>query len=134
MRLMLIRHGESEHGVRQLIAGERRCPGRTPHGFTQAQRLADRFRSTREVQDSQVLLSSPVRRERQTAEVLADVLSVVHEAWGISASGSRLGFCFHRSCPHAPCCELLSSSGILSPKRSRLRNGSLRKNVFMPQG
>src|SRR5262249_4496072 len=133
MRLMLIRHGEFEHGVRQLIAGERRCPGLTPYGFTQAQILAGRFRSTGEAQDCQVLLSSPVRRARQTAEVLADLRSVVYEA-SESLPVVLVWALFPSPVSHAPCCVLLSSSGMLSPKRSRLRKGSRRKNSFMPQG
>jgi broad specificity phosphatase PhoE len=70
MRLLLIRHGESEHSRRGMIAGYASCPGLTEHGFQQAQMLADRFRATGEVSDCTMLLSSTVLRARQTADVL----------------------------------------------------------------
>jgi broad specificity phosphatase PhoE len=71
MRLLLIRHGESEHSLRQIIAGYASCPGLTARGFQQAQLLADRFGTTGEVSDCATVLSSTVLRARQTAEVLA---------------------------------------------------------------
>src|SRR6266700_6046076 len=38
---------------------------------------------------------------------------------------------FHCLRAHAPCCVLLSSSGMLSPKNSRVRKGSQRTNSFI---
>jgi broad specificity phosphatase PhoE len=70
MRLILIRHGESEHSLRGMIAGYASCPGLTAHGFQQSKLLADRLRVTGEASDCVTLLSSTVLRARQTAEVL----------------------------------------------------------------
>src|SRR5215216_2312476 len=70
MRLLLIRHGESEHSQRGMIAGYASCPGLTARGFQQAQLLAERLRATGEAAGSVALLSSTVLRARQTAEVL----------------------------------------------------------------
>lgn len=76
MRLVLVRHGESEHGLRRMIAGPRGCLGLTERGIHQAQALAGRLRATGELNDCCALLSSPWRRARQTADVLADALPV----------------------------------------------------------
>lgn len=75
MRLLLIRHGESEHSLRQLIA-EKQCPGLTPVGFQQAQALTRRLVATSEANECRKVLSSPVLRAQQTAEVLANTLPV----------------------------------------------------------
>ena len=76
MRLLLIRHGESEHSLRGMIAGQASCPGLTARGFDQARRLAERLRATHEAGDGIVLLSSTVLRARQTAEMLGRELGV----------------------------------------------------------
>jgi len=76
MRLFLIRHGESQHSQRGIIAGYASCPGLTARGFQQAQLLADRLRATGEVADCVALLSSTVLRARQTAEVLGHELGL----------------------------------------------------------
>lgn len=69
MRLTLIRHGESHHGARALIAGPGYCPGLTERGRRQVERLAEHL-SLDESADCQRLLSSPVLRARQTANIL----------------------------------------------------------------
>ncbi len=74
MRLILIRHGESDHALRDVIAGRHSCRGLSERGFKQAELLARRFATTGEVSDCQALLCSPVLRARQTAEVLARTL------------------------------------------------------------
>jgi probable phosphoglycerate mutase len=74
MRLILIRHGESDHALRTVIAGRQSCRGLSERGFKQAELLARRMAMTHEVNDCQVLLCSPVLRARQTAEVLARAL------------------------------------------------------------
>ena len=76
MRLILIRHGESDHALRDVVAGLRSCRGLSEQGLKQAELLAQRFAATGEVSDCQALLCSPVLRARQTAEVLARTLSV----------------------------------------------------------
>ena len=74
MRLVLVRHGASEHSRRGVIADVQGCTGLTAEGVTQAQRLARRLRATGELDDCAALLSSPVSRARQTAEILVGAL------------------------------------------------------------
>jgi broad specificity phosphatase PhoE len=76
VRLILIRHGESDHALRDVIAGRHSCRGLSERGFKQAELLAQRFAVTGEVSNCQALLCSPVLRARQTAEVLARTLPV----------------------------------------------------------
>lgn len=76
MRLVLIRHGASEHSSRGIIADVAGCTGLTEHGRTQASALVDRLRATGELSDCDILLSSPAPRARQTAELLANALPV----------------------------------------------------------
>jgi probable phosphoglycerate mutase len=76
MRLFLLRHGESQHSQRGIIAGYASCPGLTSRGFQQAQLLADRLRATGEAADCVALLSSTVLRAQQTAEVLGRELGL----------------------------------------------------------
>lgn len=76
MRLILIRHGESQHGVRGMIAGMRGCTGLTEKGFRQAHELAGRLAATSGFNDCNRLLCSPVRRAQQTAEILLGGLPV----------------------------------------------------------
>src|SRR5712691_1614469 len=76
MRLVLIRHGESEHECRGIIAGASGCRGLTERGFQQTYALADRLRATGDLQECRALLCSPILRARQTAAVLAGALPV----------------------------------------------------------
>jgi broad specificity phosphatase PhoE len=76
MRLVLIRHGESEHTFRGIIADVSGCTGLTEQGTNQVQSLADRLRATGELNDCRALLSSPVPRARQTAAILASALPI----------------------------------------------------------
>ncbi|MDQ7908838.1 histidine phosphatase family protein [Phytohabitans sp. ZYX-F-186] len=69
MRLVLIRHGESEHGRRGLVAGPRGCPGLTQRGREQARALRRRFADEELTAD--VLLSSGTPRAQETARILA---------------------------------------------------------------
>ncbi|QNP68219.1 histidine phosphatase family protein [Streptomyces roseirectus] len=71
-RVLLVRHGQSHASVKKLIAGVRTCPGLTEQGREQAARLAARL--TAEPARPHALLTSPVRRARETAEILADGL------------------------------------------------------------
>ena len=66
---MLVRHGESEYTKLDLIAGDKGCPGLTPHGRDQA--IALRRRLVRDGVRTDVVLSSTVRRARETADVLS---------------------------------------------------------------
>jgi broad specificity phosphatase PhoE len=74
VRLVLVRHGESDHALRDVIAGQQSCRGLSERGLKQAELLAHRFTTTDEVSECQALLCSPVLRARQTAEVLAGAL------------------------------------------------------------
>jgi probable phosphoglycerate mutase len=74
MRLVLIRHGESDHTSRGIIADVAGCTGLTERGTMQARALAGRLRATGELAECRTLLSSPVPRARQTAEILACAL------------------------------------------------------------
>jgi len=77
MRLILIRHGASAHTLRGIIAGGSSCPGLTDDGFKQAHLLARRLRTMPEASVCHTVLSSPVLRAQQTAEVLARTLEIL---------------------------------------------------------
>jgi broad specificity phosphatase PhoE len=74
MRLILIRHAESDHAQRGVLDGPAGCTGLTEHGRQQAQWLAARLQSTGELSECRVLLNSPALRTRQTADILAPTL------------------------------------------------------------
>ena len=76
MRLILVRHGASDHGQDGRILRPAECPGLTPLGFEQVARLARRFQASGEVQDCAALLASPYTRARQTAMGLRAALSL----------------------------------------------------------
>jgi probable phosphoglycerate mutase len=73
MRLLFIRHGESEHGRRGLVAGPRGCPGLTQRGREQARALRRRFADEEFTAD--VLLTSATPRAQETARILAPAVS-----------------------------------------------------------
>jgi 2,3-bisphosphoglycerate-dependent phosphoglycerate mutase len=73
--LHLIRHGEAEVNVRRVVGGRRGDTGLTPRGVLQAERLRDRLAATGEI-CADVLLTSPLPRARQTAEILAPALGL----------------------------------------------------------
>ncbi len=75
MRLILVRHGESHHAQRGIVAGLAGCAGLTERGVAQSRALAQRLAATGELSDAVALLSSPVPRARQTAEILAGALA-----------------------------------------------------------
>jgi probable phosphoglycerate mutase len=74
MPLILVRHAESIHSQQGIIADVSGCSGLTHYGFEQAQLLANRLRTTGELNDCQTLLASPVLRAQQTAQVLLEVV------------------------------------------------------------
>jgi probable phosphoglycerate mutase len=74
MRLILVRHGDSDHSKDGRILRPSECPGLTPRGFAQVERLAQRLQSSHELGQCDVLLASPYTRARQTAEGLSAVL------------------------------------------------------------
>src|SRR5713101_6944283 len=68
-RLVLVRHGEGKANVDGVIAGLSGCAGLTELGRCQVRALAERWAQTGFRPD--MLVSSPVRRARETAEILA---------------------------------------------------------------
>jgi broad specificity phosphatase PhoE len=70
-RLVLVRHGESNVTVRQVVGGERTCDGLSPLGVRQAEALRDRFAGTGDLPKVDVLLASTLPRAQQTAEIVA---------------------------------------------------------------
>jgi probable phosphoglycerate mutase len=70
-RLLLVRHGESNVTVRQVVGGERTCDGLSVLGVRQAEALRDRFARGDGLPKVDVLLASTLPRAHQTAEVLA---------------------------------------------------------------
>lgn len=73
-RVWLVRHAQSHASVKKLIAGSHTCPGLTELGREQATRLTARLEA--EQPRPHALLTSPVRRARETAEVLASGLGL----------------------------------------------------------
>jgi probable phosphoglycerate mutase len=73
--LHLIRHGEAEINVRRVVGGKRGDTGLTPRGAAQAERLRERLAGGREIR-ADVLVSSPLPRARETAEILAPALGL----------------------------------------------------------
>ena len=72
-RLLLVRHGESNVTVRQVIGGERTCDGLSPLGVQQAEALRDRFARGHEGRVD-VLVASTLPRAEETARILAPAL------------------------------------------------------------
>jgi broad specificity phosphatase PhoE len=68
MRLLLIRHGESEGNAELRLQGQGEYP-LTERGLEQGRLLAERLRPL----SLAAFYSSPVRRARQTADVIAEV-------------------------------------------------------------
>ncbi|MFH8476554.1 histidine phosphatase family protein [Streptomyces sp. NPDC018000] len=73
-RVLLVRHAQSHASVQKLIAGSRTCAGLTELGRTQAALLTARLEA--EQLPLNALLTSPVRRARETADVLANGLNL----------------------------------------------------------
>jgi 2,3-bisphosphoglycerate-dependent phosphoglycerate mutase len=71
-RILLVRHAESNVTVNQVVGGELTCTGLSPLGLRQAERLRDRLLLERATAD--VLLSSPLPRARQTADIIGSAL------------------------------------------------------------
>lgn len=81
MRLLLVRHGESHHTADHRIAERRGCRGLTQRGVGQMQQLAERLRDELPAAPLVSLISSPVRRARHSAEVLAAGLTIPVTRW-----------------------------------------------------
>lgn len=68
-RLTLIRHGQGICNVERRVEGIARCQGLSELGRLQVSRLADRLRAEEFVPD--LIISSPIRRARESAEIIA---------------------------------------------------------------
>ena len=80
-RLLLVRHGEGVVNVNGVIGGLRGCAGLTDLGRQQVQKLTDRWVQAGFRPD--VLVSSPVRRARETGDLLAAAGLSVTEDCGV---------------------------------------------------
>ncbi len=69
-RLLLVRHGESEVTVKQILGGELSCTGLSPLGRRQAEELGERWAEGHEP-EVDALWSSTLPRAIETAELLS---------------------------------------------------------------
>lgn len=70
-RIALIRHGEAQTHVDQVIGGHRGCTGLSDLGRRQAAALRDRLARTGELSSATVLYSSILPRAIETADIIA---------------------------------------------------------------
>ena len=71
-RLIIVRHGQALCNIDRTIEGRATCRGLTDLGRDQAGLLRDRFAYEQLAVDQ--IVASPIRRARQTAEILAELL------------------------------------------------------------
>lgn len=89
--LYLLRHGQSEGNRRRIYQGQADFP-LTPRGRRQAQALAARWQ--REALRLDAILSSPLSRARETAEIIAAALQAplsLDDIWLERSNGSTTG-------------------------------------------
>jgi probable phosphoglycerate mutase len=70
-RLVLVRHGESQVTVDQIVGGHAGCTGLSPLGRKQAELLRERLARTGELSDAAALYASVMPRAIETAEIIA---------------------------------------------------------------
>ena len=70
-RLVIIRHGEAVSNVEDLIGGHDGCRGRTDRGLAQCEVLADRLRTTGELDGAAAVWTSVLPRAIESAEIVA---------------------------------------------------------------
>ncbi len=73
--LYLIRHAQADGRKPNIIGLSPPNSGLSPTGVTQAERLRDRLIATNELH-ADVLVSSPFRRAKETAEIIAPALGL----------------------------------------------------------
>ncbi len=73
MRLILVRHGDAYAGFHGVIGGPLGCPGLTPLGRQQAEKLRDHLAATGRIR-ADVLLASIIPRAIETADIIAPAL------------------------------------------------------------
>ncbi len=71
-RLTLIRHGQGVCNVERRVEGVAQCRGLSELGRQQVDRLANRLRAEGFAPD--VIVASPIRRARETAEIIASAI------------------------------------------------------------
>ena len=71
-RLLLVRHGDSQHKIDGVLGGPRGCRGLTETGGQQAAKLRDRLRRERDFQSPVNLYASILPRAVETARILAE--------------------------------------------------------------
>ena len=75
-RLVLVRHGEAQAYLEQVVAGEKGCTGLSEEGRRQAQALAERLARTGELADTAALYASVLPRAVETAAIIGPALGV----------------------------------------------------------
>ena len=73
-RLVLVRHGEAQCHVDQVVGGTRGCTGLSDLGRRQAEALRERLARTGELAGADVLYASTLPRAVETGEAIADVV------------------------------------------------------------
>jgi len=73
-RLVLVRHGEAQCHVDQIVGGLNGCSGLSDHGRRQATALRDRLAASGELAGADLLYASTLPRAVETAEILAPAL------------------------------------------------------------
>lgn len=75
-RLIVARHGQAHCNANGIIGGERGCTGLTDHGRHQARSLAQRLGAEHQQQTITAVYTTPIRRARETAEIITDDLAL----------------------------------------------------------
>src|SRR5438046_930305 len=70
-RVTIIRHGEAQCSVDQIVGGSKGCTGLSMDGRRQAERLRDRLLVTRELAATDVVLTSVLPRAIETATIIS---------------------------------------------------------------
>src|SRR4029453_8022392 len=70
-RVVLIRHGEAQVAVDQIVGGHEGCTGLSELGRRQAEALRDRLAGTDELAAATALSASILPRAIETAEIIA---------------------------------------------------------------
>lgn len=73
-RLVMIRHGQAQAYLDEIVAGEEHCSGLSEHGREQAMALHDRFKEWGELGEVDALYASTIPRAIETAEIIAPAL------------------------------------------------------------
>jgi probable phosphoglycerate mutase len=73
-RLVLVRHGEAQAYLDQVVAGEKGCSGLSDLGRRQAEALFARLQRTSELADTTALYASVLPRAIETASIIAPAL------------------------------------------------------------